>query len=175
MPIKPENKHLYPDNWKDIRAELLEEYGNCCQGSMAYPDCRAANGQPHPVTGSRVVLTIAHWPDHSPTNNHRKNLNVWCQRCHLAMDQPHRLKTAALTRKRKRLAMEMEKLVLSAEDLIQKSEELDAMTTDPITPEVRKGLSTLKKRIAIFEKLDFEVKKESLRLASNQIPLPVRG
>jgi len=71
--------------------------------------------------------------------------------------------------------MEMEKLVLSAEDLIQKSEELDAMTTDPITPEVRKGLSTLKKRIAIFEKLDFEVKKESLRLASNQIPLPVRG
>jgi hypothetical protein len=37
--------------------------GNRCEGSPLYPDCRAVNGQPHPVTGSRVVLTTAHWPD----------------------------------------------------------------------------------------------------------------
>lgn len=81
----------YPANWKAIRARILTRAGNCCEGSPPYPDCRAPNGQPHPVTGSKVVLTIAHWPDPAPGNVSDRNLRSACQRCHLAMDRPHHL------------------------------------------------------------------------------------
>ncbi len=89
MPIRPENRKLYPSNWKDVTAQIRERAGNCCEGSPAYPDCRAPNGQPHPVTGSRVVLTVAHL-DHTPQNCAPDNLRAWCQRCHNTYDQPHR-------------------------------------------------------------------------------------
>lgn len=48
--------------------------------------CPAENGQPHPVTGSRVVLTVAHI-DHDKTNNRFNNLAALCQRCHLNHDR----------------------------------------------------------------------------------------
>lgn len=89
MPIKPENKGRYHANWKSIRAEILARAGNCCEGTPIYPDCRAENYQPHPVTGSRVVLTIAHL-DQLPENNNPKNLRALCQRCHLAYDRKWR-------------------------------------------------------------------------------------
>ena len=41
----------------------------------------------HPVTGSKVVLTIAHL-DHTPENCDDENLRAWCQRCHLTYDAP---------------------------------------------------------------------------------------
>lgn len=86
MPVRSENKHYYAGQmWKDIRLATLERAGNCCEGSPAYPDCRAANGQAHPVTGSRVVLTIAHL-DHDPGNNDPTNLRAWCQKCHNCYD-----------------------------------------------------------------------------------------
>ena len=50
------------------------------------------NGQPHPETGSKVVLTIAHL-DHDVTNNAPGNLRAWCQRCHLTYDAPHHVET----------------------------------------------------------------------------------
>lgn len=31
MPIKPENKKLYPKNWKEIRAKILERADNKCE------------------------------------------------------------------------------------------------------------------------------------------------
>lgn len=31
MPIKPENKGLYPANWKQIRTSILARAGNCCE------------------------------------------------------------------------------------------------------------------------------------------------
>jgi hypothetical protein len=86
MPIKPENRALYPANWGEIRAAVLARAGYRCEGSPAYPGCRAANHQRHPVTGSRVVLTVAHWPDHDPRNCDMNNLHAWCQRCHLTVD-----------------------------------------------------------------------------------------
>lgn len=56
----PVNWSLYPANWKtEIRPAILERTGNCCEGSPAYPECRAENHEPHPVTGSRVVLSSA--------------------------------------------------------------------------------------------------------------------
>lgn len=85
MPIRPENRHRYPRNWKNVRAAILARAGNCCEGSPRWPDCRAVNGQPHPVTGARVVLTIAHL-DHTPENCEAENLRAWCQRCHNAYD-----------------------------------------------------------------------------------------
>ena len=76
----------YPENWlSEIRPAILERAGNRCEGSPVYPECRALNGQPHPETISRVVLTIAHL-DHDKTNSDPENLRAWCQRCHLKYD-----------------------------------------------------------------------------------------
>jgi hypothetical protein len=58
MPIKPENRKRYPSDWNEIRAAILARAENRCEGSPAFPDCRAHNGGLHPTTGSRVVLTM---------------------------------------------------------------------------------------------------------------------
>ena len=47
--------------------------------------CGAENYFTNPVTGSKVVLTVAHI-DHDKTNNNFKNLAALCQRCHLGHD-----------------------------------------------------------------------------------------
>ena len=60
MPISAENRARYPRDWKAIVSRIRDRSGNRCEGSPAYPDCRADNGEPHPITGSRVVLTVAH-------------------------------------------------------------------------------------------------------------------
>jgi len=99
MPIKPENRDRYPANWStEVRPAILDRACDRCEGSPAYPDCRARNGLPHPVTGSRVVLTIAHL-DHQPENCEPANLRAWCQRCHLTYDAEHHARNAAETRR----------------------------------------------------------------------------
>lgn len=95
MPIRHENRARYlggspqSKQWKAWTKALLAEVGHRCEGSPAYPDCRAVNHAPHPVTGSHTVLTIAHL-DHYPENNERANLRAWCQRCHNTFDAPMR-------------------------------------------------------------------------------------
>jgi hypothetical protein len=101
VPIKPENKKLYPSCWPDIRLAVKERSGNRCEGSPKYKNCRVKNGDYHPMTGSVVVLTVAHL-DHDPTNNDgfelrgkilpKKDSNHrhWCQRCHNTYDAPMR-------------------------------------------------------------------------------------
>jgi len=89
MPIRPENRARYPKDWRAISLEVREAAGWRCEGSPAYPDCRAENGKPHPLTGSIVVLTVAHL-DHQPENCDRANLKAWCQRCHNTYDLPMR-------------------------------------------------------------------------------------
>lgn len=84
MPIK--DRSLYPSDWKQISHRIrFERAKSRCEGSPAYPDCQAEHGQPHPVTGSKVVLTVAHL-DHNPTNCDEDNLRAMCQRCHLNYD-----------------------------------------------------------------------------------------
>jgi hypothetical protein len=101
MPISPENRSRYPDNWAtQIRPAVLARAGHCCEGSPAYPDCRARNYRPHPVTGSVVVLTIAHL-DHTPENCKPANLRAWCQRCHLTYDAAHHAENARRTRQKR--------------------------------------------------------------------------
>lgn len=94
----------YPADWKDIRVRILERAGDCCEGSPAYPDCRAENHEPHPETGSMVVLTIAHL-DHDTTHNDDDNLRALCQRCHLTYDAKHHAQNAAVTRREKHKAL----------------------------------------------------------------------
>ena len=81
----------YPPNWKKvIRPRILRRANNKCEGSPKYPECRALNGDLHPKTYSKVVLTIAHL-DHDPENWDITDdrLKAWCQRCHLAYDKAH--------------------------------------------------------------------------------------
>lgn len=114
MPIRPENKARYPKDWPAISRRIRERAGNQCEcdGDMcglrhyvnedgkqvdlkpalwivAGVRCTARNGEPHPVTGSPVVLTVAHL-DHQPENVADKNLKAWCQRCHNCYDAPMR-------------------------------------------------------------------------------------
>lgn len=92
----------YPKNWKEIRAKVLARAGNRCEGSPEYPNCRAENYKPHPETGSKVILTIAHL-DHDTKNNDLSNLRAWCQRCHLTYDAKLHAKNAKATRKKKEI------------------------------------------------------------------------
>lgn len=86
MPIRPEEKARYPKNWPAISKRIREAAGWRCQW------CPAENGKPHPVTGSKVVLTVAHL-DHTPENCADENLRALCQRCHLAYDRDHHAST----------------------------------------------------------------------------------
>lgn len=98
MPIRPENRARYPRDWKAISLSIRERAGNRCEGSPDFPDCRAENGQAHPETGSRVVLTVAHL-DHQPENCDPANLKAMCQRCHLHYDREHHAQTRYRTRR----------------------------------------------------------------------------
>ena len=84
MPIRKELRALYPPDWPE-RSRYIRHVraNNCCEW------CHAHNHKPHPVTGSRVVLTVAHL-DHNPANNHPRNLAALCQRCHNTYDAPKR-------------------------------------------------------------------------------------
>lgn len=111
MPIKPENKHLYPDNWKtEIRPSILERANNCCEfcGVQNYSfrykfdhdEILPPNSNVSLKQYSKIVLTIAHL-DHNPTNNHPDNLKALCQKCHLNYDKEQHMYNSALTRRKK--------------------------------------------------------------------------
>ena len=61
MPIAPEKARRYPSDW-GLRRRFIVEYraGGRCEW------CGAVNYQPHPDTGSKVVLTLAHVWDKRP-------------------------------------------------------------------------------------------------------------
>jgi 5-methylcytosine-specific restriction endonuclease McrA len=118
MPIKPENKHRYPKNWKQISERI--RYGrakNKCEQcgiqNHAY-GYRTKDGTFHQVSNDslealaatvdgykiiRIILTVAHL-NHQPEDNREENLKALCQRCHNRHDVPHRRKTRAGRRPR---------------------------------------------------------------------------
>lgn len=125
MPIRPENKHRYPKDWPEIRAQILERAGHCCEECglrnhiYGYRD---EHGDFHQVSRLqaigpnrkfkpghlRIVLTIAHL-DHTPENCDPGNLRALCQRCHNRYDA----KTRSLGKaQRRRLAMNVHELSL---------------------------------------------------------------
>jgi len=103
----PFDASRYPANWKAISLRIRELEGWQCKF------CGAKYGQPHPLTGSKVILTVAHlgvpYPDGTPGNPHDKmdvrdeNLAALCQRCHLNNDRAEHLLNAAYTRWRRKV------------------------------------------------------------------------
>ena len=89
MPIRPENKARYPKDWKDISLRIRKRAKNRCEQTIDGKRCMARNGKAHPITGSKVVLTVAHL-DHQPENCGDDNLKAMCQRCHNRYDAPMR-------------------------------------------------------------------------------------
>lgn len=107
----PMNHKLYPRNWRKVSARIrFGRAGNRCEW------CGALNGVAHPVTGSKVVLTVAHlgtpYPDGSPGDKTDKrdvraeNLAALCQRCHLNYDRREHIASARAGREQRRLLRE---------------------------------------------------------------------
>ena len=86
MPISAANAKRYPACWK-----LLSACIRLARARQQCEWCQALNGHPHPVTGSKVVLTTAHVEDRRPEACGFGNLASLCQRCHLAHDRAHHL------------------------------------------------------------------------------------
>lgn len=97
----PKNKDDYPADWKDISLSVRKDAENKCEW------CGVDNYKPHPITKSKVVLTVAHI-DHDTQNNERSNLAALCQRCHLG----HDAKQHARTRERNRLKKAGQKMLI---------------------------------------------------------------
>lgn len=129
MPIKKENRALYPHDWKAIRAEVLERAGHICEFcrvpnyAIGYRDScshfiEVNNSHQSDLDAEengwkviKIVLTIAHI-DHNPQNNgvpgSRPNLAALCQKCHLNYDVTHHVKNARKTRDEKSGRVSME-------------------------------------------------------------------
>ena len=116
MPIRESERARYPKDWPDISKRIRERAGNRCE----WPDCCAPNGEailryrkdPERWTMSlsvdpddwypiRVVLTVAHHPDHSPENCADDNLLALCQLHHLRLDAKQHASKARITRESK--------------------------------------------------------------------------
>lgn len=116
MPISSEKMKNYPGGsirskeWLAFRAKILDRAENRCEGTPQHPDCRAPNGEPHPETGGKVVLTIAHM-DHDETHADPERCRALCQRCHNRWDAPHRKVNSAKTRRAKSPQMDLEDLI----------------------------------------------------------------
>jgi N6-adenosine-specific RNA methylase IME4 len=109
MPIRPENKSRYPAEWSAIslRIRKVRAGDRCeCQGECGHDHagrCPEVNGQSHSITGSGVVLTVAHLDD-TPEHCADENLRAMCQRCHLAYDRDHHVANLRATHSRRRIA-----------------------------------------------------------------------
>ncbi len=99
MPFKAEHRHHYGPEWRRRSARLrTERAGNMCEW------CGAKNYQPHPITKSKVILTVAHL-NHTPGDDREENLAVLCQRCHLMLDRDQHIENARLTRQKNKDAV----------------------------------------------------------------------
>lgn len=101
MPIRPENRARYPRDWKTaiVPAVRLRSGNRCeCQGQCgikhsgkkARGRCQARNGEPHPKTGSTVVLTVAHKHGEPLESRDITGMFHACQQCHNRYDMPAR-------------------------------------------------------------------------------------
>lgn len=92
----PMDRSKYPPDWETIRARILTRAGSPDGGPKGAKCefCGIENYTETMITGSRVVLTIAHL-DHDPENWEVKDsrLKALCQSCHLAYDAEHHAKS----------------------------------------------------------------------------------
>lgn len=90
----PCNYKNYDFNWKNIRKAILNRAKHKCEL------CNTENYKPHWKTGSRVVLTVHHI-DFDKENNKPYNLLALCQRCHLKLDMPMKIKNRTANKLKK--------------------------------------------------------------------------
>lgn len=105
----PVDYKLYPSNWHAISRRI--RFGRA-EGHCEW--CGAENYEPHPDTGSIVILTVAHLgiakPDGAPGRKddlhdvREDNLAALCQRCHLNFDRDDHLRRRMLNRRAARLS-----------------------------------------------------------------------
>ncbi len=137
MPIKPENKALYPSNWKDISIDIrVNRAKNRCEKcdvlnyslrcSDGYVPCEPPYKHPCGLSEYQAALEIKDdWNgwideykvsvvvltvahlDHNPQNNDYSNLMALCQKCHNQHDIGHRKQTRKNTRNKGQLALNL--------------------------------------------------------------------
>lgn len=100
----------YPAEWREISNRIrFGRAGGVCE----WPNCTARHGQPHPETGSKVCLTVAHLPIdangvacdvHDKMHATDYNLLALCQAHHLRLDAQEHAANARRTRMAKKAA-----------------------------------------------------------------------
>ena len=112
MPIKPENKRLYPENWKQISEYIRFERANNKYEVCGLPNYCWVNSKTREIclidedNAIRIILTVAHL-DHNPTNNEYSNLKAMCQKCHNNYDKDHRKQTRKKSKLKGQLKLEL--------------------------------------------------------------------
>jgi hypothetical protein len=102
------NRKKYPPEWPAISKRIRARAHGRCEGPPGREledepaRCPARHGFPHPITGSKVVLTVAHVHDPDPMNCSDSNLYALCQRCHLNHDRPQHVANARRSRRARR-------------------------------------------------------------------------
>lgn len=107
MPIRPEQRAKYGDDWTAFSASIRfgRAQGGCeCDGRCGADEthlseegrCTARHDDPLPG-GWKVVLTVAHLT-HDPAERDPDLVMAMCQRCHLSYDRDHHAETRAARR-----------------------------------------------------------------------------
>lgn len=121
MPIRPENLARYPKTWREMVAAARVRSGNRCEcvGQCGLnhgagdevnsdpPRCRATNGEPHPLTGSKVVLTLAHEHGVPLEETTIDRMFHACQQCHLRYDKDIHRQNSERTRREQKGNLEL--------------------------------------------------------------------
>ena len=74
MAIKPENKKLYPKNWKEFSKKIIKLRHNHCE------ICKKMGIK-------RDIFLTVHHKDRNPANNKLSNLLVCCPRHHFQQER----------------------------------------------------------------------------------------
>lgn len=143
MPISPENKARYPNNWDQIRKYIMARADSRCEF------CDAVNYEAHPDTGSKVVLTVAHL-DHTPERCEDWNLRALCQRCHNRLDATYRKQNRRIRTLERKL--EVAQRVASAASDLHHNHDMDA-TCSNCVEDTRSCLGKLEIAIDDFANL----------------------
>lgn len=97
MPIRPEYRHFYKGEWKQISLKRKVAANFRCEW------CGAEHGavvKRDDGTTWQIILTVAHL-NHNPADNSDDNLRCLCQPCHLSYDAKHHAESRRLNARRK--------------------------------------------------------------------------
>lgn len=127
MPIKKENRLLYPKNWSVISKKIRDKTGKCefcglpqyaliykstrqlVGGNAFYDQLQYAESYKTALEAKRhleqwgnsepltLIVLTVAHLDHNPANCERSNLKALCQKCHFDYDQAHHTKNAKRT------------------------------------------------------------------------------